>query len=171
MYLVAGTYDMNESVAYFPAATTPAPLITAGSKWPSPPVLRGVGFNSTVIRRAITAGSTTGGVEPVPKQKKTLLLLAARRRREEVAVPCCSPPAAAERRRRPSCCSLPATAETRRRPSCYSEPVAAPRALLQWTLLAAAALGPLRAAPGPCSVPPPRARRFPTCRGREGRRG
>jgi len=70
MYLVAGTYDMNESVAYFPAATTPAPLITAGSKWPSPPVLRGVGFNSTVIRRAITAGSTTGGVEPVPKQKK-----------------------------------------------------------------------------------------------------
>ena len=163
MYLVAGTYDMNESVAYFPAATTPAPLITAGSKWPSPPVLRGVGFNSTVIRRAITAGYTTGGVEPVPKQKKTLLLLAARRRREEVAVPCCSPPAAAERRRRPSCCSLPTTAERRRRPSCYSQPVAAPRALLQWTLLAAA--------PGPCSVPPPRARRFPTCRGREGRRG
>ena len=100
MYLVAGTYDMNESVAYFPAATTPAPLITAGSKWPSPPVLRGVGFNSTVIRRAITAGSTTGGVEPVPKQKKSPpaarcpptqrggggpLLLAARRRREEAA--------------------------------------------------------------------------------------
>ena len=83
MYLVAGTYDMNESVAYFPAATTPAPLITAGSKWPSPPVLRGVGFNSTVIRRAITAGSTTGGVEPVPKQKKTS---------------CCSLPADAERR-------------------------------------------------------------------------
>ena len=64
--------------------TTPAPLITAGSKWPSPPVLRGVGFNSTVIRRAITAGSTTGGVEPVPKQKK-----------------------------KPSCCSLPADAERR----------------------------------------------------------
>ena len=169
MYLVAGTYDMNESVAYFPAATTPAPLITAGSKWPSPPVLRGVGFNSTVIRRAITAGSTTGGVEPVPKQKKSPpvahcpptqrggggpLLLAARRRREEAAA-----------------LLLPATAERRRRPSCYSQPVAAPRALLQWTLLAAAALGPLRAAPGPCSVPPLRARRFPTCRGREGRRG
>ena len=41
--------------------TTPAPLITAGSKWPSPPVLRCVGFNSTVIRRAITAGSKPGG--------------------------------------------------------------------------------------------------------------
>jgi len=46
--------------------TTPAPPITAGSKWLSPPVLGGVGFKSTVMEEAITAGSRPDGDVPNP---------------------------------------------------------------------------------------------------------
>jgi len=38
--------------------------ITAGSKWLSPPVLGGVGFNSLVIDGAITAGFKPDGDSP-----------------------------------------------------------------------------------------------------------
>ena len=64
----------NRSLVHFHnctnAHTTPAPLITAGSKWSSPLVLGGVGFKSLVMKGAITAGSQPGSVDPVTKQKK-----------------------------------------------------------------------------------------------------
>ena len=51
---------------YVPLITTPAPLITAGLKWSSPPVLSGVGFKSLVMKGAITAGSQPDGDVPKP---------------------------------------------------------------------------------------------------------
>ena len=51
---------------YVPLITTPAPLITAGLKWSSPPVLGGVGFKSLVMKGAITAGSQPDGDVPKP---------------------------------------------------------------------------------------------------------
>ena len=60
----------NRSLVHFHnctnAHTTPAPLITAGSKRSSPPVLGGVGFKSLVMKGAITAGSQPDGDVPKP---------------------------------------------------------------------------------------------------------
>ena len=60
----------NRSLVHFHnctnAHTTLAPLITASSKWSSPPVLGGVGFKSLVMKGAITAGSQPDGDVPKP---------------------------------------------------------------------------------------------------------